>query len=165
MRSDVARWLAVVLIAPLLMLGSFNRATFLAHGHDDHGMHLHQVGALDGREFAVEDHHDDHGHNHAVLPSEAPTDVEPDDDELAEVPDGVIISFDDHKQLPTRNIDLGNALSPAVIFAVVAFALPTSPDLDLHVGSPGGALSRGPMDLMALRAGDRIVRTSRALLI
>jgi len=165
MRSEVARWLVVVLIAPLLVLGTFNPATFLAHGHDEHGVHLHALDVFDGTKLAAADHADDHGHDHAALPSEVPADEERDGSELAEVPDGVIFSFDVHTQLPTRSVDLGRTLSPAVMFAIVAFVLPTSPDLDLHVGSPGGAFSGGPMNLLALRAGDRIVRTSRALLI
>jgi hypothetical protein len=169
MRSNVAHWLAVVLIAPMLVLGAFNRATFLAHGHDDHGMHLHQVGVhYDGKLTAADhadDHADEHGHDHGPLPSDNLPDGEQGGTQLAEVPGGVLISFDTHKQLPTRTIDLGKTLSPAVVVAFIAFVLPISPDLDLHVGSPGGAFNCGPMNLLALRASDRLVRTSRALLI
>lgn len=165
MRSNVARWLAVVLIAPILVLGAFNRATFLAHGHDDHGMHLHQVGVHDAGKLTAEDHADDHGHDHGPLPSDAPTHEEQGGTQLAEVPGGVLISFDTHKQLPTRSLDLGKTLSPAVVVAFIAFVLPISPNLDLHIGSPGGAFNGGPMNLLALSASDRLVRTSRALLI
>jgi hypothetical protein len=161
MRSNMARRLAVVLIAPMLVLGAFNRATFLAHGHDDHGMHLHQVGVHDDGKLTAVDHVDDHG----PLPSDAPMDEEQGGTQLAEVPDGILISFDAHNQLPTRSLDLGKTLSPAVIVAFIAFVLPTAPHLDLHIGSPGGAFNSGPMNLLALRASDRLVRTSRALLI
>lgn len=171
MRSDAARWLAIVLIAPMLVLGTFNGAAFLAHWHDDEGLHVHPIGVLDGGKLAAADHADhhahvdDHGHDHPAQSCDVPADGEPDEDQLATVPHGVIISFDVHKHVPTRSLDLGKILSPPATFQSVAFVLPMSPDLDPHVGSPGGSLNGGPIDLFVLSAGDRLVRTSRALLI
>jgi hypothetical protein len=165
MRSDMVRWLAVLLVVPVLVFGVANGATFLAHGHDDHGMHLHAVGVLDDGKLAAADHAEDHGHDHAVPPTDLPADGQTDDSQLAETPGGVLVSFGVHKQQPVRGVDLTKTLSPAAIVAIVIFALPTSPDLKCHVGSPGGVFEGGPLDLYALRASDRLVRTSRALLI
>lgn len=164
-RSEVARWLAVLLIAPMLMLWAFNGATFFAHGHNVCGMHLHPVVVLGDDRLGVADHADVHCHDHAALPSEVPENGEQDGKQLAEVPGGIIFSFEVQMQLPTRSVDLEKTLSPATVFAIFAFVLPASPDLDLHDGSPGGTLNSGPMNLLSLRAGDRLVRTSRALLI
>lgn len=166
MRSDVMRWLAVVVLAPMMALGTFGGARFLAHGHDDHGTHLHPVGQLKGAELTAADHADDHGHDHAVQPSDCFVPGDGDEGELpGEVPKGVIVSIDDHKQLPPRGTDLGKSLLPAVMFVMAVFLMPPSPDLDRHIGSPGGASSGGPLDLVGLSASDRLVRTSRALLI
>lgn len=167
MRSDVIRWLAVVVLAPMMAMGTFGGAQFLAHGHDDHGTHLHPVGPLKGAELAAADHADHHGHDHAVPPSDCsvPCDGDEREEEPGEVPEGVIVSIDIHKQLPTRGTDLGKSLLPAVMCVIAVFVIPPSPDLDRHVGSPGGAASGVPLDLVALSASDRLVRTSRALLI
>jgi len=165
MRSDAARWLAVLLIAPILVFGASNGATLLAHGHDEHGMHMHAVWVFDDGKLAAADHADDHCHDHAAVPSEVPGDGEQDGEKLADVPCGIIVSFNVHMQLPTRSVDREKILSPAKVFAIVACVVPTLRDLDLHVGSPGGALNGGPMNLLALRACDRLVRSSRALLI
>lgn len=167
MRSDVMRWLAAVVLVPLMAIGTFGGAKFLAHGHDDHETHLHPLGLLKVAELAAADHADHHGHDHDVLPSDrsVPFDGDEGGEEPAEVPEGVIVSIDVHKQLPTRGTDLGKSLLPAVMFVIAVFAMPPSPDLERHVGSPGGAIGGGPLDLVALSASDRLVRTSRALLI
>jgi len=166
MRSDVMRWLAVVVLAPMMAIHTFSGAQFLAHDHDDHGTHLHAVGPLTGAELAAADHADDHGHDHGVQPSDCSVPCDGAEGELqGEVPEGVIVSIDVHKQLPPRGTDLGKSLLPAMMFVIAVFAMPPSPDFDRHVGSPGGAAGGGPLDLVALSASDRLVRTSRALLI
>jgi hypothetical protein len=165
LRSEVSRWLAVVLIAPMLILGMFNGTAFLAQAHNEHGVHLHSVRVLDGGSLAAADHAVDHGHEHEALPDHGSANGDEDGEGLAEVPQCVIFAVDVHKQLPTRSLDLRKSLTPAAFIAVMAFVIPTSPDLDRHVGSPGGAAQSAPMDLLALSASDRLVRTSRALLI
>jgi hypothetical protein len=150
--TQAARWLAVILIAPLLMLGTFHQATFLSHCHDDHGVHLHPLEAGEIVKFSAAAHAADHGHDH--------TDAGADDG-----PEGVVISVDAYESMPTRGVELGKALSTAAVAVMVTFDLLASPDLGQHVGSPGGTRPRGPMDLLAISAGDRLVRTSRALLI
>jgi hypothetical protein len=165
MRSDVARWLVVVLIAPLLVLGVLNRAALLAHGHDDHGLHLHPVGLLHVGGLAIDDHASLHAHDCETSLSKLPAACDARGDELTETPCCFIICIDFHKQLPTRTACLRNPVCPEVEFPIVAFVMPRSPDLDVHVGSPGGELNDAPMHLLALRASDRLVRTSHALLI
>ncbi len=137
----------------------------LAHGHDEHGIHLHPVKALDRVTLTAADHADHHGHDHAAVPSDDALSETDACDDFTEVPDGVVVAFDDHKQLPTRGIDLSKSLAPIAVFMAAVFALPTSPDVDRHIGSPGGSWRNGPLNLFALSANDRLVRTSQALLI
>jgi hypothetical protein len=165
LRSGLASWLAVVLIAPLVVLGAFNRATFLAHGHDDHGMHLHAVGILHTDSLDSEGHTHGHGRPHSGRRFDCGVSDDHVCCDTGEVPCGELHCVDVHKLLPKRSATFKKSLSPAAVFAMVAFVLPTSPDLNLHVGSPGGGARDGPMDLLALSANDRLVRTSRALLI
>jgi hypothetical protein len=159
LRAEMARWLAVALLIPLMTLGSFGGGQFLAHGHDEHGTHLHPVGSLDDGKLAASAHADHHGHDHSPSPSDLPVDEDRDDD--GEVPAGVIVSIDVHKPLPARGIDLGETLLPPAPFVIAVFAMAPEPDLDRHIGSPGGK----PLGLIGLSASDRLVRTSRALLI
>jgi len=165
MRSDAVRWLALVLLMPILSLGTLGGSAYLAHGHDEHGMHLHPVKALDRAALTAVDHAVHHGHDHAAVPSEESlSDIETSDD-LSEVPACVVVAFDDHKQLPTRGMDLRKSLAPMAVFIAAVFAPPTAPDVDRHIGSPGGSCRNGPLNLLALSANDRLVRTSQALLI
>lgn len=165
MRSDVVRWIAVVLITPILVLGAISRATFRSHCHDEHGMHLHAVVMIADGMLTAAGHADDHGHGHAALGSDSRDGGEHVCHELGKVPCCLIICFNAHKQLPTRTVGFKEQLSRAAMFAMAVVALPPYLGLNLSVGLPGGALNGGPMDLLALRAGDRLVRTSRALLI
>lgn len=160
------RWLAFVVLAPILALGTFGGARFLAHNHDDHGMHWHPVvvGPLKGAELAAADHADLHGHDHSVPPSDC-TEPSDGDEEPCEVPEGVIVSIDVHKRMPTRGTDLDRSMLPVVLFVIADFVMPPPPDLDRHIGSPGGDAGGCPLDLVALSARDRLVRTSMALLI
>lgn len=167
MRSGVLRWLAVVVLAPMLALSTFGCAAFLVHGHDDHGTHLHPVSPLKVSKLAAAEHDNHHGHSHslssadrACVPDEESGGVEPD-----AVPAGVIVSIDSHRQLTTRVTVLGNVLLPPATFTITVFVMPTSPDPDRQAGSPGGLVFGGPLDLAALSASDRLLRTSRALLI
>lgn len=165
LRLSIERWISVSLVVLMLVVGMFSRATFLSHEHDGHGMHMHHVSAHDDGKLTAVDHADDHGHDHGPPPSNVPTDQPQSGLQLAEVPGGILISIDAHMQMLPRGIDLGKTLSRAICVALIAFVLPTAPHLDEHVGSPGGGLYGEPMNLLALSASDRLVRTSRALLI
>jgi hypothetical protein len=164
-RSSMARWLAVLLIAPILVFGISMRAKFLAHCHHEQQVHLHPVAVLANSELCAADHAGDDGHGHASLGSDRPDGGQRVCREFGKAPCGLIICFDVHKQLPTRTLDFGKPLSRAAIVAIAACVPSKSQYLDLRVGSPGGALNGGPMHRLSLKAGDRLVRTSRALLI
>ncbi len=161
------RCLLVAVLIPILALGTFGGTQFLAHSHDEHGLHLHAVGQLKGDRLAAAIHADHHGQDRAVQPSDW---TDPCDDGecregLDDEPEGVIVSIDVHKQRPTRGTDLAASLLPAVMLTIAVFEMSPSLDLDHCIGSPGGALGGGPLDLVALSASDRLIRTSRALLI
>jgi hypothetical protein len=128
-------------------------------------MHLHPVRALDGGKLAAADHAADHGHDHRGGPAETPADQGDDRHDQGRAPDGVLVSLPDHKQVPARGADLGQALAPATSFVGLAFLAPPPPILDRRIGSPGGPPGGGPLSLRALSAGDRLMRTSCALLI
>lgn len=165
MTSDACRWLAVVVLTPVLMLGAFRGTDLLAHGHDDHGLHFHASHSAGYGALAWAGHAADHGHEHPDLPSDLPPAEEGGRGEQGQVPPGVVVSLPDHEQLPTRGTDLSKTLSPVPVFILVAFVVQPSPDLGRRAGSPSGPPEGGPLDLRALSAGDRLVRTSRALLI
>jgi hypothetical protein len=164
-RSEVTRWLAVVLLAPLLALGTLGGQQFLAHGHDEHGTHLHPVLMADGGQFDAADHADHHGHEHPGTPPEAPGE-EDDGGDSDQVPNGVRVSLPGHKQLPARGMSIGKTLSliPAAVVLTPSVTV-LLPDPNQRAGPPRGLPGRGPMHLQRLSAGDRLVRTSRALLI
>lgn len=171
MRSDVMRWLTVAVLAPIMALGAIGGERFLVHSHDEHGTHWHPLNAPNDTELGTADHAHQHERGHAAPASDCTflcdrdQDRDGPDEEPCEVPEGVIVSIDVHKQLPTRGTDLGKSLLSAATLMIAVFAMPPSPDLERHIGSPGGSLGGGPMDLIALSASDRLVRTSRALLI
>lgn len=160
------RWLAVVVLAPLLSLGSFLGPQFVAHSHGDHGTHLHPASLLRGAELVAEIHADHHGHDHEVAHRPADSsDGSPCGEESDEVPDCVIVAIDLEKSLSSRAAGFDKTLLPAAIFVMAAVVMPPSQDLDYHTGSPGGLGVGGPLDHVALTASDRLVRTSLALLI
>lgn len=164
MRSGLARWIVAILVIPVLVLGVFDRVTFLWHGHDGHGVHLHALSASEGGHVAVANHIVDTCHDRSGVPDHISIDHESSGVERAELPDGVIITVDVPETLPSRGGDLTKALNPTVVFTFAVFVLPASREIGLHIGSPGGRVS-SQMDLFALSANDRLVRTSRALLI
>jgi len=162
MQSLAMRWLAVVLLSPLLALGTFAGAEFLAHQHDDHGTHFHATDLDAHRKLAALSHAADHGHHH---PADLTADGDPTSVEGELPPPGVVVAVPDQEQIPSRSLDLCQALSRASVCLVSLFLAPHSPDLDRHIGSPGGRGDWDPQSLCALRTGDRLVRTSRALLL
>lgn len=180
----MAHWLAVVVLTPLLMLGALGGTTFLAHRHDGHGLHLHAADTATEVERSAADHRAahrmgdcpfdpaagaaaDHRHGHAgssCSESGPPSQVDR-PDETHHAPDGLLVSVPDHEQLLRRGIDLSEAFPPGAVLISAAPVAPPPPDLARQIGSPGGLRGCGPLDLRALSAGDRLVRTSCALLL
>lgn len=171
-RSDLARWLAVAVLTPLLMLSALGGTTFLAHGHDAHGLHVHAGHSVKEAQHSAARHlaaHDqgrcpmEPRHEHPADPHDHPPVDEPAPFDPDRPPAGVIVSVPDLDQIPTRPAELGAAISPVATLLLATFLTPAPPDAALATADPGG---RGtPRNLLALRAGDRLVRTSRALLI
>lgn len=169
MRSAWARCVLAVVMIPLLVLGVFGGTTFLAHAHDGHHLHVHASSSVAEARLAAErhreahasgaadcgHHHDDHGAGDGYHGAPATGDES----------DGFIVTVPDHEQLSSRGAELSDALGVAlpVVFDVsLAWA---EPDLFEDTGSPGGRWCDGPRHLCALTAGQRLVRTSLALLI
>lgn len=178
------RWLAAVVLAPMLMLGALGGTTFLAHKHDGHGLHLHAADTAARALLSAADHRAAHRVGDCAVDPEAGGGADQEyrhsrspssengpliDDsrpgERDQAPDGLLVSLPDHEQLPTRGIDLSKNLTPAVVSILAELLVRPPPDLDRRIGSPGGLSGCGPLDLSALSAGDRLVRTSHALLI
>lgn len=175
----VRRVLAVVLV-PLLVLGAFGGTSLLAHAHDGHGSHFHAASSVVGARLAAEQHrlahasgtascHDVNNH-HGVssAPDRSPSEPAGDPKHLpdAEAPGGLIISIPDVEQLVSRGTDLSQELQATQVFQCVLAWVWVQPDVSEEPGSPGGAREvQGPVYLASLTAGQRLVRTSKALLI
>jgi hypothetical protein len=97
----------------------------------------------------VKDHDHDHGPGSSI----------PDDDEP-----GTGVSVPDHEQLRGRGAGLGVAFS-SMAAAASPWARPARVNPGRFGGLPMRSVSALPLDVCALRAGDRLVRTSLALLI
>ncbi|MBU6414391.1 MAG: hypothetical protein KGS45_13085 [Planctomycetes bacterium] len=170
--------LAVVLI-PILVLGAFGGTTFLAHAHDGHDAHLHASPSVEEARLSADQHRLAHalgiatcdgghacrdGHSSS---GEVPAEPKEDPDLPAPVedPSGLVITIPDHEQLVSRGIDLSQTLQAAQVFYCALASLWTQPHVEQDEGSPGGSIASGPLHLTALTAGQRLVRTSSALLI
>lgn len=172
------RVLALALI-PMLVLGAFGGTTFLAHAHDGHDAHLHASPSIEKAHLSADQHRRAHaldivtcdgGHvgrvahfNSGEVPAEP---IEhPDLPAPVEDPKELVITFPDHEQLVSRGIDLSQSLHAAQVFQCARAWLWTQPHVEQDEGSPGGSVARFPLHLSALTAGQRLVRTSSALLI
>lgn len=169
-RSRWARGVLAAVLIPILVLGVFGGTTFLAHAHDGHGAHLHASHSIEQARFTAEQHRIAHALDTATcddqrvaLPSEliAVGDLSvPFED-----PEGLVITIPDHEQIVPRGIDLSQTLQAAQAFYCVLAGVLTPPDVSQETGSPGGQRASGPLHLSTLTAGQRLVRTSGALLI
>ena len=178
-RSWWARCVLAVVLIPILVLGAFGGTTFLAHAHDGHDLHLHAAPSIEGARHAAEQHRlahasgiarcdhlhaAAHGHSRsAEVPSEPienPALPTPTED-----PSGLVITIPDHEQLASRGIDLSQSFKSAQVFQRLLASFWSQPDVSEETGSPGGCDPSGPRHLCALTAGQRLVRTSQALLI
>jgi hypothetical protein len=168
LRSRTLRWVMLMVLSPVMLMGLFRGSAFQLHGHDDHGVHAHAVGGSDQGPLVDADHDIRHGHRHPHVPADSTSPVGVPITDHSESPEGLLVSVPDHDQLPIgRGLDLSTVWSKIAAFAVFDIFAPLWPDLDRRMGSPGGGLpcEGPPRCLCALSAGDRLVRTSRALLI
>lgn len=183
MRSQVARWALAAVLMPVLVLGAFGGTTFLIHAHDEHDAHLHASFSIADSRFSAEQHLLAHGtgtcgesHTHQGChtdcegcPHSSPDPIEEDDyPASSEEPAGLTITIPDHELLVACGIDLSQTLKSAQVVLCVFAWFWTQPDVIEEIGSPGGCgpgCGGGPLQLCALTAGQRLVRTSQALLI
>jgi len=178
-RSQWARCVLAVALIPILVLGAFGGTTFLAHAHDGHDSHLHAAPSIDEARLAADQHRLAHalgaatcdggqagrdGHsNSGGVPAEPIED--PDVPAPVEDPSGLVITIPDHEQLVSREIDLSQTVQAAQVLHCALAWFWTQPHVEQDEGSPGGSTASGPLHLTALTAGQRLVRTSNALLI
>jgi hypothetical protein len=180
MRSAWARCVLAAVMVPMFLLGVFGGTTFLAHAHDGHRLHLHASSSVAEARLAAELHrlahaagtadcghhhhgeHDGDAHEHGVPSGPGNDEHGP---STSDESDGFIVTVPDHEQLSSRGADLTKSLTTAEVLLVAAELLWDGPDLFDEVGSPGGRTAECPRHLCALTAGQRLVRTSRALLI
>lgn len=172
LRSATARVVMLVLMVPLLAIGPFCGTSFLSHEHDEEGVHGH----AGPTHVVMQDVAGWHASEHGVSPDNAAIarlaernagdelSVEGNEQAL-ESPSGLLVSSPVHEHLLVRGIDLSQALKSAqVAHGILAWFCLQAEFPEDH--EPGGASDgNGPRHLLALTAGDRIVRTSRALLI
>lgn len=166
LRSGVVRWVVLLVLAPVLVLGGFAGAEFLAHSHEEHGFHLHAVSSGDARIVSAADHVADHGRDQPDPNAGASSDEQTpagDEDPAGECDetDGTIIAIGHHQKAPNRGTSLSTLLTPAL--TVVAILTPVQPGpCWVSIAPPRSA---GPVFLSTLKTGDRLVRTSCALLL
>lgn len=179
LRSQWTRCLLTALLVPMLVLAGFGGVTFLAHAHDGHGSHLHAAASVDAARLAATEHLHAHsvgvtaceypavpasrvGHKHdlgskSLRGSDGPVPVE--------APTGLIISIPDGEQLGSRFIDWSQQLDIVKVSRdALAYSYPL-PHVVYEEGSPGGPLTASARHLASFTAGQRLVRTSHALLI
>ena len=131
----------------MLFLWSFGGTTVLAHAHNDHDTHLHVALSEEAIRLSAEQHHLAHTSGGGSCDFD------------------VIISIPDHDLMVARGINLSVTLKPARIIHFVLAWIWAQPCVSDQLGSPGGCPPSGPRHLCALTAGQRLVRTSQALLI
>lgn len=183
MRSLWMRCLLAVVLIPLMLLGVFGGKTLLAHAHDGHGAHFHVSSSVEGALLAAKGHRlahasgtakcselkctgDDEGvHEHSGLVAGPDSGKSQHNPDPIDERDGSVITIPDHEQLVQRGIDLPQAVMVVqAIHHMVAWTW-APPDGGEEMGSPGGQSPGDPLHLAALTAGQRLVRTSKALLI
>jgi hypothetical protein len=103
-------------------------------------------------------------HTHHGDSSHEPCD-HPHPDAPAEEPNELVITIPDHEQLTSRAINLPPLLQTPLPIECLFAALCAHDDVIEEVGSPGGGAQQRPHPLSALTARQRLVRTSKALLI
>ncbi len=177
LRAAPVRWLASVILVPLLVLGAFRGTSMVAHAHDDHHFHLHAgVSAEAASAFAAM-----HLQLHEIHPSCCGHDVPPCTEEksghdrldqlLADpasplaAEDGIVISIPDETQLRQPGIHMhaaGIFAQPVQLLAASTYDLCCGPQI---VHSPLLIRSHPPLHLDDVSCSQRLVRTSHALLI
>gem|GEM_PF-4114356 len=162
MRSRALRCAMAMVLIPLLVLSVFGGTVFLIHDHGDHG-HVHAAAIKAGRFSAAETFAAHHCKSESTDP--AVSDIERDPLELLCTSEGLVVSIPDQDLAAARGVTAVSILCDFQLATAVVVLCWIPPDIIDEMGSPGGMCSQGPRHLCALSAGQRLLRTSRALLI
>lgn len=141
----------VTLMVLVACVRPFGGATVVAHEHHDVAPHLHVSASHSGGHS--HDHSHEHAHTHATDPI---TDEER---------DGLLLSIPLHDQTLTRGIDLSTLITIAEVIVPTEWIVLPAPHCALQDDPPADRFGSIPRHLRALRASERILRTSSALLI
>lgn len=181
MGSDAARWVALVALVPaLLVSNALGGISVLAHRHDGHGLHVHAADSMRGAEVSAANHLAWHAFGRCTTTDEDPGEQQrrsvacPDDqkrdcpDPMVEneegrtrTPGGVRLSLPDDDQLPRRGADADLSFLSGAVRALVFIGRPP----DVMCPWRGGPPNSQPPGVCGLRPSDRLMRTSRALLL
>lgn len=166
------RAVALLLILPIVLASLFGGSSILSHSHHGHGSHWHIAPSRDHANLVAALHQGLHHagplSDSALCPSASDHD-RPSDPHTAPEPDapreGALITLPDHDQSLTRAGPLLTAPANDHAFILVRWAL-APVTLPTRAGpEPAGAPPNSPPHLATLRPADRLLRTSRALLI
>ncbi len=178
-RSQWTRCVLAVALIPILILAAFGGTTFFAHAHDGHGSHLHAARSVEDARLSAAQHQLAHAVGTATCeyPADGPNDGAHADEFSSspshgsdlpaplEEPTGLIITIPDNDHLASRGMDWSQQLHVAQVVHDTFAWLWTPPHVAQEEGSPGGSVTRSALHLSSLTASQRLVRTSKALLI
>lgn len=152
-RTKLVRSFMVTLMVLVACVRPFGGATVVAHDHHDADPHLHVSSSHTCADHPADSHPHAPAHTHATDPI------------TNEEPDGLLLSIPLHDQTLTRGIDLSTLITIAEVIVPAAWILMPAPHSALQDDPPADRVGSIPRHVCALHAGERIMRTSRALLI
>jgi hypothetical protein len=158
LRGNVASVLLVFMILLVAVVRPFAGTAILLHDHHDLGSHTHAAPmmAIAGASGAW---HADHHEDEPGFPANENGGYSIEDT------GGTVISVTTDPHLPARQAATPVDLRFKSLATVASWILLVPPYVGPEPGSPGGGVSSSPCHLCSLTAGDRLVATSRALLI
>lgn len=151
------RLLVLVLMVPLLVLGSFGGTSIYWHEHGADTTHVH-VGPTQIVADAT-------GCWHANEPTASGGDAGLGSMYPVHSEEGVLISIPDHEHMLAQRLDISQALKAAQDLEYFLESFRLQPEVVEDAQPPDGWAVTAPQHLCALTAGQRLVRTSQALLI
>jgi hypothetical protein len=146
-RSGWMRGVLAAALIPMMFLWGFGGTTVIAHAHHGHDTHLHVAMSEEAVRLSAEQHH-------LALTSGG------DDCDF-----NLVFSIPDHELMTSRGINLSATPKLAQIIPIALYWIWAQPCVSEQLGSPGGCPPSALRHLYALTVGQRLVRTSQALLI
>lgn len=183
-RAEWLRAALAVVMVPIMVVGIFGGTTILAHSHDGHHTHVHAALTEAAARIVAAQHitahragtpcgldaphlaHADAPHDHPpVDPNQPPSAPHGPDPEHVPAPGDTIVLIPDIEQIVVRAVELGPDLTAAGALPLAHHGCTPPSGPAGQLGSPGGHLSAAPWHLCALTSGQRLLRTSQAMLI